>query len=84
MRNPQSSPDLCSKGECDLMQDRLLPRVAERRTELAAARAEMEHLDEELARLERAIRSAEPQLTLCLEEQERRFADGRVRLPVLS
>jgi DNA-binding transcriptional MerR regulator len=76
--------DLCSKGECDAMQDRLLPLIAERRTELAAARAEMEHVDEELARLERAIRSDEPQVTLCLEEQERRFADARLRLPVLS
>ena len=76
--------NLCSKGECDVMQDRLLPLIAERRAELAAARAEMEHVDEELARLERAIRSDEPQVTLCLEEQERRFADARLRLPVLS
>jgi DNA-binding transcriptional MerR regulator len=76
--------DLCSKGECDVMQDRLLPLIAARRAELAAARAEIEHVDEELVRLERAIRSAEPQVTLCLEEQERRFADAGVRLPVLS
>jgi len=76
--------DLCSKGECDVMQERLLPRIASRRAELAAARTEIDHVDEELARLERAIRSAEPQVTLCLEEQERRFADAGVRLPVLS
>ena len=75
--------DLCSKGRCDEMEERLLPRIEQRRAELAAARAEIEHVDEELARLERAIRSDEPQTTLCLERQERRFADARVRLPVL-
>lgn len=76
--------DLCSKGECDAMEARLLPRIAKRRAELAAQRAELDHVDEELARLERAMRSAEPQVTLCLEEQERRFADAGMRLPVLS
>lgn len=76
--------DLCSNGRCDEMEEALLPRIAERRAELAAARAEIDHVDEELVRLERAIRSAEPQPTLCLENQERRFADARLRLPVLS
>jgi len=80
--------DLCSKGECDQMQEQLLPRIAARRAELAAARAEIEHVDEELARLAIAIQSDQPQTTLCLEERnerpERRFADARVRLPVLS
>jgi MerR family transcriptional regulator, copper efflux regulator len=79
--------DMCSKGECDEMQEQLLPRIAARRAELAAARAEIEHVDEELARLALAIQSDRPQTTLCLEEQEvvleRRFADARVRLPVL-
>jgi len=78
--------ELCSQGDCAEMEEQLLPRIAKRRAELAAARAEIEHVDEELVRLERAIRSAEPQTTLCLERQEelreRRFADARVRLPV--
>ena len=78
--------DLCSKGDCDEMEEQLVPTIARRRAELAAARAEIEHVDEELARLERAIRSDEPQKTLCLERleelRERRFVDARVRLPV--
>ena len=78
--------ELCSRGECDEMEEQLVPRIARRRAELAAARSEIEHVEEELSRLERAIRSAEPQVTLCLEGQagisERRFADARVRLPV--
>lgn len=79
--------DLCSKGRCDEMEKQLLRRIEQRRAELAEARAEIDHVDEELARLERAIRSEEPQTTLCLERQgsqERRFADARLRLPVLS
>lgn len=76
--------DLCSKGCCDEMEEQLLPGVEKRRAELAAARAEIDHVDEELARLERAITSGQSQTTLCLERQERRFADARLRLPVLS
>jgi DNA-binding transcriptional MerR regulator len=79
--------ELCSKGRCEEMEEQLVPRIAKRRSELAAARVEIDHVDEELARLERAIRSDEPQTPLCLEggeTPERRFADARVRLPVLS
>lgn len=74
--------DLCSRGRCDEMEEQLLPAIEQRRASLAAARADLEHVDEELARLERAIRADEPQTTLCLERQERRFADARLRLPV--
>ncbi len=78
--------NLCSLGRCDEMEEQLLPRIAARRAELALARAEMVHVEEELARLERSILSDQPQTTLCLERQdelERRFDDARVRLPVL-
>jgi len=78
--------DLCSKGQCDEMEEQLVPRIAKRRAELAAARAEIDHVDEELGRLAQAIRSDQPQTPLCLERgetRERRFPDARVRLPVL-
>ena len=55
----------CADGRCDDMRDELLPRLRERRTEVAAARAELEHLEAELARLEEAVRTGQPQPILC-------------------
>lgn len=47
---------LCASGECDEMEEQLLPRLRQRRDEIAAARAELDHLDAELARLELQVR----------------------------
>ena len=50
----------CAAGQCDDMCSDLLPRLASRRAEIAAARAELEHLDAELVRLEGAIDRGTP------------------------
>lgn len=47
---------LCRDGACDVMEGQLLERVTERRRAVAAARAELDHLDRELEALERATR----------------------------
>ncbi len=71
---------LCSSGRCDEMAGDLLERLTERQHEVAAARAELEHLEAELANLERVLREGRPHATLCLER--RRTDDPAVRLPV--
>jgi DNA-binding transcriptional MerR regulator len=48
--------ELCSSGKCDVMERQLLDRVTERRRHVARARAELDHLDLELANVERALR----------------------------
>jgi DNA-binding transcriptional MerR regulator len=62
---------LCASGECDEMEEQLLPRVAERRAEIEAARAELDHLEAALAQLERQVRTGEP-YELRLVEDERK------------
>ena len=59
---------LCAAGECDEMEEQLLPRLQQRRAEIEVARAELDHLDAELALLERKMRRGEP--------NELRFIDG--------
>jgi DNA-binding transcriptional MerR regulator len=49
----------CGDGRCDDMAADLLPRLAIRRAEVARRRTELDHLDAELERLERAIREGE-------------------------
>lgn len=49
--------NLCAAGECDVMDIELLPQLASRRAEVAAARRELDHLDVQLAGLEDAIRA---------------------------
>ncbi len=51
---------LCSAGECDVMERQLLDRVTERRHQVARARAELDHLDRELANLERTLAGSSP------------------------
>jgi MerR family transcriptional regulator, copper efflux regulator len=53
---------LCGEGRCDEMAVDLLPRIVARRSEVASARAELDHLDAELASLERKLRGEQPQL----------------------
>jgi DNA-binding transcriptional MerR regulator len=70
----------CAAGQCDDMCSDLLPRLASRRAEIAAARVELEHLDAELVRLEGAIDRGAPTATLCLERRDGDAAS--MRLPV--
>jgi DNA-binding transcriptional MerR regulator len=56
---------LCASGECDEMVGDLGGRIAERRREVAAAMAELLHLDRELAALEEAITTGAPPTHLC-------------------
>ena len=55
----------CADGRCDDMAVDLLPRLVARRAEVASARAELDHLDAELATVERALRSGATNLGLC-------------------
>ena len=70
---------LCAAGQCDAMAADLRPRIAARRIEVAAARAELDHLDIELVNLEQALECGQPQATLCLERRE---PDAAMRLSV--
>lgn len=60
---------LCATGQCDDMTELLAARVPERRRAVAAAMAELAHLDTELASLERTLASGQPQATLCLGKE---------------
>ena len=57
---------LCAIGQCDDMTELLAARIPERRHRVAAAMAELAHLDAQLASLERTLASGQPQATLCL------------------
>lgn len=61
--------DQCATGRCDDMATDLLPRLIARRVEVATARAELDHLDRELARLEASLQAGEPSATLDLERR---------------
>src|SRR5688572_9149415 len=71
---------MCAAGECDAMDDQLLPQIAARRAEVAARRAELDHLDVQLAGLEDAIRAGR------LREQTAEHEEGGLmrELPVLT
>jgi MerR family transcriptional regulator, copper efflux regulator len=71
---------LCSTGRCDEMSSDLRVRLTERRSEIAEARAELDHLDAELARVRDLLDSGEQVETLCIEKG---VANGdALRLPV--
>ncbi len=55
----------CADGRCDDMATDLLPRIEARRAEVAVARAELDHLDAELALVERTLRGGATNLGLC-------------------
>lgn len=59
---------MCADGRCDAMAIDLLPQIVARRSEVAAARAELDHLDAQLANAERALRMEEPVTSFCSEE----------------
>src|SRR3954453_15171299 len=56
---------LCATGQCDVMYDDLAVRVTERRASIAKTIAELQHLDQELDRLEANLAAQNPQLSLC-------------------
>ena len=59
---------LCRDGHCDVMGEQLLERVAERRAGVAVARAELDHLEHELATVEHAVRSGQALPIACCAE----------------
>jgi DNA-binding transcriptional MerR regulator len=77
---------LCSDGRCDEMRGDLLLRLAERRRDVAAARAELDHLDAELAAVTLALETGDPQPSLCIGKEEGNAKPVRLsmqpRLPV--
>lgn len=66
---------LCQDDQCDTMERQLLDRLGERRAAVAAARAELDHLDRELANLESALRAGGRQLPVLCQD-ERRSSDA--------
>jgi len=58
----------CTDGRCDEMATDLLPRIEARRAEVASARAELDHLDAELALVERALRGGASVFNVCDED----------------
>lgn len=63
---------LCQDGQCDSMERQLLDRLDERRVAVARARDELDHLDRELANLQRHL-SDETRTLPILCDGERRF-----------
>ena len=61
---------MCSSGDCESMAGKLTARLAERRREVATARAELDHLDAELGALERALVTGQPQEMLCPRKED--------------
>ncbi len=61
--------ELCSTGRCDEMAGNLAVSVAERRRAVAAAMAELAHLDAELASVEQRLATEDPSPTLCLGKE---------------
>ena len=70
LRESGDLADLCATGRCDEMEVALGPLIAARRREVAAARAELDHLDAELAALERGLALGEPQATCCIGKED--------------
>ena len=62
--------DLCASERCTDMTGELAARLVQRRNEVAAARAELDHLDAELAGLQRALATGVPADPLCGEGKE--------------
>jgi MerR family transcriptional regulator, copper efflux regulator len=60
---------LCAAERCDEMSTQLLDRVRDRRAAVAAARAELDHLERELSNLEAALASGQPKANLCLGKE---------------
>ncbi len=69
---------LCATGRCEEMTADFAARIAERRASIATAIAELGHLDDELAMLERTIASGEPQATYCIGEGVGDFKGARM------
>jgi len=61
---------LCADGRCDDMSELLAAHIPERRRAVAAAMAELAHLDAKLAALEHTLASDQPQATCCLGKEE--------------
>lgn len=62
--------EMCADGACEEMDGELLPQLGRRREEIAAARAELDHLDTQLAGLEDAIRAGRFREQSCCEHEE--------------
>lgn len=61
---------MCSSGACDDMAGELTVRLAERRREVSTARVELDHLDAELAAMERALVTGQPMELLCPRKED--------------
>jgi DNA-binding transcriptional MerR regulator len=61
---------MCASGRCDATTADLAARIPERRREVAAAMAELAHLDEELASIERALASGATPTALCSRKED--------------
>jgi DNA-binding transcriptional MerR regulator len=57
--------DMCATGRCDDMSSDLVAQIPDRRRAIAAAMAELAHLDAALASLEHTLTSDQPQANCC-------------------
>lgn len=62
---------LCQDGQCDTMERQLLTRLGARREAVARARAELDHLDTELAALQRGLQRGERTLPVICSDGRR-------------
>jgi DNA-binding transcriptional MerR regulator len=62
--------ELCATGHCDDMTGNLAARIPERRRAVAAAMAELAHLDTELASIERALASGDVNRAICTGKED--------------
>ena len=61
---------MCASGRCDDTMTDLAARVPERRREVAAAIAELQHVDAELASIERALAAGQSLPSLCTRKED--------------
>ncbi len=60
---------LCAADRCDEMAGQLIDVVRQRRAAVVAARAELDHLEGELAQLEAALDGGAPKTSLCIGKE---------------
>ena len=61
---------MCAAGRCDDTMSDLAARIPERRRAVAAAMVELQHVDAELAAIERSLASGDTLIPLCSRKED--------------